>query len=87
MAKDVGTLIEKARKELSKLIGLTASSTVGVTKDEKGWNISIEMVEKRSIPDQMDILALYEVLLDEDGNILNFERKSMRRRMDSMEKE
>jgi hypothetical protein len=45
------------------------------------------MVEKRSIPDQMDILALYEVLLDEDGNLLSFERKSMRRRMDSMEKE
>ena len=87
MAKDVGTLIEKARKELSKLTGLTASSTVGVVKDEKGWNISIEMVEKRSIPDQMDLLALYEVLLDEDGNLLNFERKSMRRRMDLVEKE
>ena len=87
MAKELGTLIEKARKELSKLTGLEASSTVGVTKDEKGWNISIEMVEKRSIPDQMDILALYEVLLDEDGNLLSFERKSMRRRMDSMEKE
>jgi len=87
MVKDVGTLIEKARKELSKLIGLTASSTVGVAKDEKGWHISIEMVEKRSIPDQMDLLALYEVLLDEDGNLLNFERKSMRRRMDLVEKE
>ncbi len=87
MAKELGTLIEKARRELNKLTGLTASSTVGVTKDEKGWNISIEMVEKRSIPDQMDILALYEVLLDEDGNLLNFERKSMRRRMDLMEKE
>jgi len=87
MAKELGTLIEKARKELSKLTGLTTSSTVGVTKDEKGWNISIEMVEKRSIPDQMDILALYEVFLDEDGNLLSFERKSMRRRMDSMEKE
>jgi hypothetical protein len=87
MAKELGTLIEKARKELSKLTGLTASSTVRVTKDERGWNISIEMVEKRSIPDQMDILALYEVLLDEDGNLLSFERKSMRRRMDSMEKE
>jgi len=87
MAKELGTLIEKARKELSKLTGLAASSTVGVTKDERGWNISIEMVEKRSIPDQMDILALYEVLLDEDGNLLSFERKSMRRRMDSVEKE
>ena len=87
MAKELGTLIEKARKELNKLTGLATSSTVGVTKDERGWNISIEMVEKRSIPDQMDILALYEVLLDEDGNLLNFERKSMRRRMDMMEKE
>lgn len=87
MAKELGTVIEKARKELSKLTGLAASSTVGVSKDEKGWNISIEMVEKRSIPDQMDILALYEVLLDEEGNLLNFVRKSMRRRMDSMEKE
>jgi len=87
MAKELGILIEKARKELSKLTGLATSSTVGVSKDEKGWNISIEMVEKRSIPDQMDILALYEVVLDEDGNLLNFERKSMRRRMDSMEKE
>jgi len=35
MAKDVGTLIEKARKELSKLTGLTASSTIGVVKDER----------------------------------------------------
>lgn len=87
MANDLGTLIEKSRKELSKLTGLTASSTVGVTKDERVWNISIEMVEKRSIPDQMDVLALYEVLLDEDGNLLSFERKSMRKRMDSVEKE
>ena len=87
MAKELGTLIENARKELSKLTGLTVSSTTGATKDEKGWHISIELVEKHSIPDQMDILALYEVLLDEDGNFLNFERKSMRRRMEIMEKE
>jgi len=87
MAKELGTLIEKARKELSKLTGLIVSSTTGVIKDEKGWHISIELVEKHSIPDQMDILALYEVLLDEDGNFLNFERKSMRRRMELMEKE
>ena len=83
MAKDIRSLIENGRNELSKLTGLKASSTTGVTKDEKGWHISIEMVEKRSIPDQMDILALYEVLLDEDGNLLGFERKSMRKRMET----
>lgn len=84
MAKDVGSLIEKGRSELSKLTGLKASSTTGAKKDEKGWHIFIEMVEKQSIPDQMDILALYEVLFDEDGNLLGFERKSMRKRMEAV---
>jgi hypothetical protein len=84
MAKDVGSLIEKGRSELSKLTGLKASSTTGATKDEKGWHIRIEMLEKKSIPDQMDILALYEVLFDEDGNLLGFERKSMRKRMEAI---
>ena len=83
MAKDVGTLIEKAREELSRLIGLKASSTIGAIKDERGWHISIEMLEKQSIPDQMDILAIYEALLDEEGNLLGFERKSMRKRMET----
>lgn len=83
MAKDLGTLVEKARKELSKLTGLNPSSTVNATKDEKGWHISVEMLEKKSIPDQMDILAIYEVLLDEEGNLLGFERKGMRKRVDT----
>ena len=83
MAKDMGALVELARKELTKLTGLKASTTVAVIKDEKGWHISIELVEKESIPDQMDILAIYEALLDEDGNFLSFERKAMRKRMDT----
>jgi len=87
MAKDIKVLIEKARSELAKLTGLKLSSTTRATKDEKGWHISIEMVEKQSIPDQMDILALYEALLDEDGNLLSFERKSMRKRMETETKE
>jgi CO dehydrogenase/acetyl-CoA synthase gamma subunit (corrinoid Fe-S protein) len=83
MAKDVGALIEVARDKLSKLTGLKASSTVGAIKDEKGWRVSVEMLEKQSIPDQMDILATYEALLDDEGNLLSFERKSMRKRMET----
>jgi len=83
MARNMGAIIEHARKELSKLTGLKPSSTIGATKDEKGWHVSIEMVEKQSIPDQMDILAVYEVLLDEEGNLLSFERKAMRKRMET----
>lgn len=87
MAKEIGALIEEARKQLSKLTGLKVSSTIGAFKDEKGWHISIEMLEKQSIPDQMDILAVYEALFDEEGNLLGFERKAMRKRMETEIKE
>lgn len=83
MAKDTGKIIECARNELIKLTGLKASSVIGAAKDEKGWHISMEMIEKQSIPDQMDILATYEVLLDEEGNLLGLERKGMRKRMET----
>jgi hypothetical protein len=87
MAKEIGALIEEAREQLSKLTGLKVSSTIGAFKDEKGWHISIEMLEKQSIPDQMDILAVYEALFDEEGNLLGFERKAMRKRMETEIKE
>ena len=83
MAKDVSVLIEKARGELCKLTGLKASSIIGIVNGDNEWRISIEMVEKESIPDQMDILATYEVSIDEEGNLLGFERKSMRKRGDA----
>jgi len=83
MSKNIKTLIEQARSDLSKLTGLKPSSIIGAVKSENGWRISIEMIEKKSIPDQMDILATYEVVIDEDGNLLNFERKSLRKRIDT----
>jgi len=82
MAKNIGNLIEQTRRELNKLTGLDLSTTKEVKKEDNGWIITIEMIEKHSIPDQMDILALYEVSIDEDGNVLSFDRTAMRKRMD-----
>jgi hypothetical protein len=41
------------------------------------------MIEKKSIPEPLDVLALYEAHIDEEGNLLGFERKSLRKRMDT----
>ncbi|MFQ6067275.1 MAG: gas vesicle protein GvpO [bacterium] len=41
------------------------------------------MIEKHSIPDQMDILATYDVVLDEDGKLLEFNRTGLRKRCDT----
>jgi len=83
MAKSMQELIEKAREELSNITGLELSTTLGAAKEEKGWKVTIEMVEKHSIPDQMDILAIYEVFLDDDGNVIEFNRARLRKRVDT----
>lgn len=75
-------IVTQAREQLSQLTGLELSSTLGAKRTEEGWQVTIEMIEKHSIPDQMDILARYEVRMDEDGNLLDFKRRGLRKRVD-----
>ncbi|MBI5344954.1 MAG: gas vesicle protein [Deltaproteobacteria bacterium] len=84
MANSLMDLINKTKSDLSKLTGLAPSSLVATAKTEGGWQIAMEMVEKQSIPYGMDLLATYEVKLDEQGNILEFIRKGMRKRMEAV---
>lgn len=85
MALAIPQLIERAREELSKVTGLELGSTLGAAKEEEGWRVSVELVEKHSLPDQMDILALYEALVDDEGNLISFNRKSLRKRIETEE--
>ena len=85
MALTISKLIEKTREELSKVTGLELGSTVGAAKEEEGWRVSVEMVEKHSLPDQMDILANYEALIDDEGNLISFNRKGLRKRIETEE--
>jgi hypothetical protein len=83
MEMAVPKLIERAREQLAEATGLKLSSTLGASKDEKGWRISVEMVEKESIPDGMDILATYVARLNDKGELLDFSRKHLRKRIDT----
>ncbi len=87
MALSIGEVIEKARTELHNLIGLEISSTVRAVREDEGWRVAVEVIEKHSIPDGMDILAIYESKLDSDGNLLEFKRIKMRTRIDTEEPE
>ena len=87
MEMTVPKLIELAREQLTQVIGLKLSSTLGASKDDKGWVVSVEMVEKKSIPDGMDILAAYEARLNDQGELLEFNRKRLRKRIDTTEEQ
>ncbi len=76
-------VIEAAKGHLEGLTQLKLHNVTGIKKEKNEWKVTIELVEKKSIPDAMDIFGVYEIALDETGGLLNFERKSMRRRGDT----
>ena len=87
MAEKIKNIIEKAKKELVELTGFSSPSGIGAKKMDGGWLVTIQVMEKQSIPEGMDLLGIYEVETDNEGNILGYERKEIRRRSDVMEKE
>jgi len=76
-------IMERAKRGLAEITNLKVSNVVGVSKYADGWHIGIELVERKSIPDTQDLLGMYEVTLDNDGEIVTYERKRVRRRMDT----
>jgi hypothetical protein len=78
-------VIEKAKEEIGELTILKINTVIGASKDEEsgGWKVLVELLEKASIPDAMDLLGTYEVLLNEEGEIVRFERKGLRKRGDT----
>jgi hypothetical protein len=79
---EVKEISERAKKELKAVMGLEVSSITGVSrvKDDE-WQITVELIERKAIPDTQDLLGLYEVRLDNDGHLISFDRKKVRHRM------
>jgi hypothetical protein len=80
MTLTTAQVAERAKKQMSELIERQPSSVTAVSKDEKGWHVSLEMLERKAIPERMDLLASYDVLLDEKGNVVEFDRGDLRTR-------
>ena len=71
---ELADLASQARDLLRSLRGVEAESVSGIVRTENGWTVTLEVVELRRIPESTDVLASYEVELDDDGKFLSFER-------------
>ena len=67
-------VIARARDELAALTGYRADSVSGFARTEDGWRLSVTAVELRRIPPSTDILATYEVTLNDAGDIVSYDR-------------
>ena len=78
-------IVKKAQEEFTRLSKAPVGGVVGLSKTAEGWVVSLEALERKAIPDTMDILGLYEVHLDNEGNLLDFQRKKLRKRGETEE--
>lgn len=74
----------RAKEQLSSLTGLKASTVSSLQRDAEGWHVVAEMVELKRIPESADILATYELLLDDKGHLLSYQRTRRYSRSDSL---
>lgn len=60
---------ERARHHVQGLTGREPESVVGLQREEHGWTGYVEALELSRVPDTTDVLAIYEVTLDNEGEL------------------
>lgn len=78
---------EQTKHQLAQVTGLQPVTVTGTFKDEVGWHVHVDMLEMRRVPDSTDVLGYYEVLLTDDGTLVNFKRKCSHLRCEAVEED
>ncbi|HEX6701819.1 MAG TPA: gas vesicle protein GvpO [Gaiellaceae bacterium] len=71
---DVERAVETAREQLAALVGKAPESVSGLERTREGWTVTLEVVEVVRIPSSTDVLASYEVVLDDDLRLVRYRR-------------
>jgi hypothetical protein len=67
-------IVEKAKAQISELTGHPADGVSASKQTDDGWTLTVEVVELERIPSSTDILGSFQVTLDDDGNVTEYER-------------
>ena len=65
----------RAVEQIAMLTGRPVEGVLGMRRDgDDGWEVTIELVELRRVPDSTDVRASYEVALDGSGELREYRR-------------
>lgn len=64
-----------AADHVAMLTGRQPERVTAVERTEDGWRVGIEVLETHRIPDSTDILAVYRVIVDQDGELISYRRE------------
>lgn len=56
------------------LTGKSPESVTALERSDDGWRVSVDVLELERIPSTTDVLATYEVTLDDEGELQGYRR-------------
>ena len=66
--------VEAARGYLEELTGNDCESVSGLSRLQDGWVVTLEVVELERVPRSTDLIASYQVEVNNDGELMGYER-------------
>jgi hypothetical protein len=66
--------MRQAVEQLREFLGRTPEAVSAVKPTEDGWQADLEVVELERVPSTTSVMASYRVKLDEEGELLSYER-------------
>jgi gas vesicle protein GvpO len=67
-------LARAARSQLAELTGRKPEAVLGLQKGDDGWKVMVEVVELTRVPSSTDLLGCYVATLDDEGELIGYER-------------
>jgi hypothetical protein len=71
---DAKETVQRAREQLEALLERPVESVSSFERTHDGWLVTLEVVEVSRIPESTDVLASYELELDDDRNLRRYAR-------------
>lgn len=79
-ADEGGRIVAQAKQQLEEMLGAPVERVTGLDRVDGGWAVKLEVVEVARVPESTDVLAEYEVTVDEDQNLVSVNRNRRYRR-------
>jgi gas vesicle protein GvpO len=70
----VATAAQEGQRLIASVTNKQPQGVTSVEPSDNGWLVEVEVLEDRHIPSSADVLALYQVEVDADGELVAYRR-------------
>jgi Gas vesicle synthesis protein GvpO len=67
-------IVQQAKRQLAELTGRSTEGVLGFEQADDGWRVTLEVVELSRTPSSTDVMAAYDVLVDDSGDVRQWRR-------------